>query len=132
MRLLNRRQYFKFITLFTVSYGLHHLTIAQFNLATVSTTESRLTITAFKTNVIRRTSVQATFKCTPTTIAKTQQSIKKVSRDIEPLRSAWFSIASSMVNVRRTSIVDVANILSRTKLTWVILIIGYTLKFEFT
>lgn len=93
--------------------------IAQFSLATVSTIESRRTITAFKINVIKPTSVRAMFKCTQTTIAKILQSIKRAFKDIAPQKSVSFSIVSSTANVRLTSIVDVVNTRSRTRLIWV-------------
>lgn len=103
----------------TASCALHRPMIARFSLATVNTIESRRTITAFKINVIKPTSVRVMFKCIQTTIAKILQSIKRVFKDIARLKSVLFSIVFSMASVQLTSIVDAVNIRSRTRLIWV-------------
>ena len=104
---------------FTAFYVLHHPTIAQFSLVTVNITENRRITIASKTNVIRPTSVQATYRCIQIITAKTRRFIRKAFNVIEPQRSVWFNIVFSMVSVQRTFTVEGANTLSRTKPTWV-------------
>lgn len=112
----NQPQIIFYFTDFCVS---HHLTIAQFSLAIVSIIESKRIIIAYKINVIKRTFLRVMFKCIQTIIVRIQQSIKKVFNDTEPRKSAWFSIAFSMVNVQHISIVVDVNTRSKIKLTWV-------------
>lgn len=104
---------------FTDFYVLHHLTIAQFNLATVSTTENRPIIIAFKINVIKLTSARVTCRCIRIITEKIQRFIKKAFRDIEPQRNVSFSIVFSTASARRTFIVGDANTHSKTKPIWV-------------
>lgn len=97
----------------------HRLTTARFSSATVSTTESKLTIIASKTNATKLTSARATFKCTQIIIAKILRSTRRASSVTVRRRSVSCSIASSTGSAPLTSTAEDASTRSRTKRTWV-------------
>lgn len=117
MRVMSQQKY-TFWTLYTtlldsICIGRY---LEHFTCKTKSPTDISSSLTYFRAPVIKCTSARQTYKCTPTTTAKTRPSFKRASSGSEPRRSVEPRIVPSLARGQPTSTAGETLVSSRSRI----------------